>query len=402
MSLDPSNSVNTLAEGINDSGEIVGFYQTPDLVYHGFSYNSGTGAYAPIDYNGATGTEALGVNNSGEVVGFYWDSAGIRHGFVLSSSGNFTTIDDPNAGSGGTLVGGINNKGQIVGWYTGTNGHDHGFIGVLTTLTGQSFSVNLNQSVALSSYLSLSNPTSDSLGSYWVEDLGGGSGHLTVGGTTVANGQWVQVGSNWSNVQYVGGPSKGTDTLDVTVYDSSIGSYVYSPTFTATTAALAANDFDGDGVSDILWRNTTTGEVDTWLLSGGHVNGGTGLGSTSGWQLVGTGYFNGDGSSDVLWRNTTTNAVESWVITNDHVTGGGGVGTASSIWQPLGTGDFNGDGTSDVLWRNTSTGEVDTWLMSNGHVSGGAAIDSVSSAWHLVGVGRRHRQGHQRRLVAQQ
>jgi probable HAF family extracellular repeat protein len=128
IALDPPNSVNTVVEGINDSGQITGFYQTADLVYHGFLYNSGTGAYTPIDFNGGTGTQALGINNSGEIVGNYFDSSGAKHGFVRSGGGNFTTIDDPNAGSGGTLVGGINNNGEIVGWYTGVDGHDHGFI----------------------------------------------------------------------------------------------------------------------------------------------------------------------------------------------------------------------------------------------------------------------------------
>src|SRR5579883_1105772 len=109
----------------------------------------------------------------------------------------------------------------------------------MTTLTGKSFSVNAGQAVGLSSFVSLSNPANDSLGAYWVEDLGGGSGHLTVGGATVSDSQWVQVGGNLSNVQYVGGWSNGTDTLDVCVYDNATGSYVYSPTFQATTFHVA-------------------------------------------------------------------------------------------------------------------------------------------------------------------
>jgi hypothetical protein len=130
VSLDPTGSINTVAEGINDSGEVVGFYETSDLVFHGFSYSTATGVFSPIDVNGATGTEALGVNNSGEIVGEYFDSAGNRHGFVRSSTGQLTTIDDANAGSGGTLVGGINDENEIVGWYTAADGHDQGFVGV--------------------------------------------------------------------------------------------------------------------------------------------------------------------------------------------------------------------------------------------------------------------------------
>jgi hypothetical protein len=68
-----------------------------------------------------------------------------------------------------------------------------------------------------------------------VEDLGGGSGHLTVGGVTKSDRQWFQASSNWSNVQYLGGRSAGTDQLEVRVYDATTGSFVYSSTFGAAT-----------------------------------------------------------------------------------------------------------------------------------------------------------------------
>ncbi len=130
LSFDIANSIATVAEGINDSGKIVGYYQAADLSYHGFLYDSVSGTQTPIDFNGATNTEALGINNAGQIVGYYTDSAGTKHGFVRSSTGQLTTVDDPNAGPGGTLVGGINDAGEIVGWYTAADGHDHGFTGV--------------------------------------------------------------------------------------------------------------------------------------------------------------------------------------------------------------------------------------------------------------------------------
>jgi hypothetical protein len=153
-------------------------------------------------------------------------------------------------------------------------------------------------------------------------------------------------------------------------------------------ARASASDFVGNDVGDILWRNTSTGEVDTWLLNNGQVSGTTVVGSvSSAWQFAGAGDFNGDYTSDMLWRNMTTGAVESWLISNGKISGGTGVGSVSSAWQPLGTGDFNADGTSDVLWLNTNTGEVDTWLITNGHLSGGTGVSSVSSAWQFAGIG---------------
>jgi hypothetical protein len=66
--------------------------------------------------------------------------------------------------------------------------------------------------------------------------------------------------------------------------------------------------------------------------------GGVGFASSV-WQALGTGDFNGDNTSDVLWRNTSTNEVDTWLISNDHLTGGSGIGSVSSAWQFAGMGD---------------------------------------------------------------
>src|SRR5260370_37227584 len=57
-----------------------------------------------------------------------------------------------------------------------------------------------------------------------------------------------------------------------------------------------SRDFDGDGKADILWRNTTTGQVYEWLLNGTSVIGGGSIGTgTLDWQIAGIGDVNGDG-----------------------------------------------------------------------------------------------------------
>jgi probable HAF family extracellular repeat protein len=60
----------------------------------------------PFDVPGSTSTNALGINNSGQIVGYYTDSAGAQHGF-LDTNGAFTTLP--------FVPTGINNVGQIVG-----------------------------------------------------------------------------------------------------------------------------------------------------------------------------------------------------------------------------------------------------------------------------------------------
>jgi hypothetical protein len=60
-------------------------------------------------------TVANGVNPGGDIVGLFLDGVGGQHGFLLSA-GQFTTIDFPGAVS--TSVNGIGPSGDIVGSYT--------------------------------------------------------------------------------------------------------------------------------------------------------------------------------------------------------------------------------------------------------------------------------------------
>ena len=71
--------------------------------------------------------------------------------------------------------------------------------------------------------------------------------------------------------------------------------------------ALAQNDFDGGGKSDILWRSDSGAMTDwTGLANGGfHDNAANAFTNVpTAWQVAGTGDFNGDGHSDILWRNS--------------------------------------------------------------------------------------------------
>ena len=66
------------------------------------------------------------------------------------------------------------------------------------------------------------------------------------------------------------------------------------------------NDFNGDGRSDILWRNVD-GQMSDWLgtANGGFVQNNANAAAVvpTAWQVAGTGDFNGDGRDDILWRN---------------------------------------------------------------------------------------------------
>ena len=157
---------------------------------------------------------------------------------------------------------------------------------------------------------------------------------------------------------------------------------------------VGTGDFNGDGYDDILWRNDA-GVVTNWL---GQANGGfvsnhavARYGVDQSLHVVGTGDFNGDGRSDVLWRN------DAGVLTNwlGQANGGFVSNHAVALYavdpslHVVGTGDFNGDGRDDVLWRNDA-GVLTNWLgqANGGFVSNHAlALDPVGQSLHVADIG---------------
>ena len=106
----------------------------------------------------------------------------------------------------------------------------------------------------------------------------------------------------------------------------------------------------------------------------------------SNWSIVLTSDFNGDGKSDILWRDSTTGVVAIWLLNGLQVAQSGSLGTVPSDWVIAETGDFNGDGKSDLLWRNTTSGAVATWFMNGLQVSSSALIATVGLDWTIQGL----------------
>ncbi len=94
------------------------------------------------------------------------------------------------------------------------------------------------------------------------------------------------------------------------------------------------------------------------------------------WSIVGVGDFGGDGMADVLLRNTN-GALEEWTMNGSQVESGqaityqGAPVSLGSSWALAEVGDFNFDGKADLLWRN-STGALAEWTIN------GAAITSAN------------------------
>ena len=75
-------------------------------------------------------------------------------------------------------------------------------------------------------------------------------------------------------------------------------------------------DFDGNGKSDIAWRNLATGEDAMWLMNGSATATSASLSTVAdlSWTIAGVGDFDGDGRADILWRNASAGAKSIWLM----------------------------------------------------------------------------------------
>jgi uncharacterized membrane protein len=126
--LDVPNASLTVANGINDAGQIVGNFVEhllPNFPSHGFLRDS-DGQFMMFDVPGENGTTPFDINDAGQIIGF----AGSQS--FLFTGGSFTPLELPGNRSSAL---GINNLGQIVGGIGTQSGQGEGFIDTNGSLT---------------------------------------------------------------------------------------------------------------------------------------------------------------------------------------------------------------------------------------------------------------------------
>lgn len=122
----------------------------------------------------------------------------------------------------------------------------------------------------------------------------------------------------------------------------------------------SASDFNRDGASDVVWRNTRSGANTIWLSANSDSQQAMTTVTSPAWRLVGKGDFDGDGKADLFWRNQQTGANAVWRagnFSNQQLV----TGVTNLDWEVVGIADFNADRRDDLIWRNRSTGANALW-----------------------------------------
>ncbi len=158
---------------------------------------------------------------------------------------------------------------------------------------------------------------------------------------------------------------------------------------------VAAADVTGT-TWELIFQNTDSGAISTWQMDGTSVvsYGGTlaSLGAGSPWQIVGAPDLNNDGNSDLLFWNSSTGEVASWFcrLSSNQVLSYNSdfAQVPDTSWHLVGSEDTNDDGHPDLLWWNVNTGEYSRWLLNGTTVTqyGGDALRVQDTNWQPTAI----------------
>jgi hypothetical protein len=199
-------------------------------------------------------------------------------------------------------------------------------------------------------------------------------------------------------------PADGSVEVLVLSGNSSVGGEVvanqgFGPLWTVRAVA----DLNGDGNSDLVYRNTSTGQVEVQFLDnfGNAIGGGPFSADPFGadFNLVGAGDVNGDGRADLVFQRPSDGLTEVMLVNGQTEIGGGPIAGSPFVdpsWQVVAVNDFNGDGKADLVYRNSNSGIVEIQFLNGVTPIGGGIVspNGFGTDWNVAGAGDFNGDGH--------
>lgn len=355
------------------------------------SFATATAISGITSSSGYTGSGALSTSNN-DISDYYsFKLSGTSNNLQVSLQGLTANAKVSIFDGSQNQIATSNNSGTIADSLI-LNNLNSGTYYVRVDLGTQISSANYNLSVLASSAL-LTNTV------LWRDQAGGNLGNWQLTSTTLSQAQGFNVSSDYTLIG--SGDFNGDGIGDLVWRNLSSSSADYGKVFVWWTDGLSRQtgsaaitngsgtpilvgsdwvvsgikDLDGNGTTDLLWRNLNTGDIATWFIGQNSTtkqpvltNFGVlpyKLTAASGWDIVGVENLDGQYGADLLWRNRFDGTVAVWTL-NSSGTGVLSANVVSQIdpsYQIVGFKDLNGDGKADILWRNNSNSGFYIWQM---------------------------------------
>ena len=200
--------------------------------------------------------------------------------------------------------------------------------------------------------------------------------------------------SNFSTMSIAPGQSgsanfkvaSATETGASSLYVIANGIASAAASVTVSTLCPATHDFNGDGYSDIAWRDTA-GDLAIWLMNGTQILSGPDLGNVpTNWTIVGQRQLNNSGYADLIWRDTAGD-LAIWFMNGTQVVSAPVIGNIPTSWSIVGTSGYKAsNGYAELFWRSNS-GDVAIWQINGSHILAAPDVGNVPTSWTIAGTG---------------
>jgi orotate phosphoribosyltransferase-like protein len=153
-----------------------------------------------------------------------------------------------------------------------------------------------------------------------------------------------------------------------------------SPALSASLTQVAAADFNGDGVGDLL-RQSAAGNL--FLLDGAQAVMTALSRPAAGMSFVAAGDLDGDARADILLRDGA-GGLHDWTMNGANVVSDDLITTLSAGTTVLQLADMTGDGRADILLHDTAPGAVSPYTllaMDGPHILSSAGSATLPDAW---------------------